>query len=247
MLAMTVDAPVAALPTTADSGIIAERPWLTLGVTGYRSARLGHDNLPAITAHIAQTPDAIARAAATLTPVPRLRLVSSLADGGDTIVALQAVALGWQLLAALPLPRATYRADFATANDVAAYEHLLASAEAVFELPGQHSSAELATPHDRAGAYECAGRVVLDQCDVLIAVWDRDPVVRRGGTAQIVAEAVVRDIPVIHIDPLESRPPALLWDGLTDHDLGHQTVETVPKAGLEALPTLFGALLPPQL
>ena len=67
----------------------------------------------------------------------------------------------------------------------------------------------------------------------------------RGGTGQIVAEAVARDIPVIRIDPQGQTEPVLLWDGLTEHDLGQQDIETVPRGRLEALPDLIGQLIAP--
>jgi hypothetical protein len=84
---------------------------------------------------------------------------------------------------------------------------------------------------------------VLAQADILVAVWDGGPAQGRGGTAQIVAEAVARDIPVIQIDPQGQSAPSLLWDGLTEHDLGQQDVDTVPRGSLDDLAALIRQLL----
>ena len=59
---------------------------------------------------------------------------------------------------------------------------------------------------DRKRAYEQVGRHVVDHCDVLIAVWDGKPSRGRGGTAEIVAYARERKLPLIIVssdDPVE--------------------------------------------
>ena len=167
-----------------------------------------------------------------------MRLITSLADGADTIAAHEAVALGWALDAVLPFSRAEYLSDFADHQARTDHESLLGSAHVVFELDGDR-----AIDGGSAIAYERAGRVVLAQSDILIAVWDGDPVRGRGGAAQIVGEAVLAGIPVVVIDPAKPDLPRLFWDGLEDHDLGQQSVETVPTGDLSALPALVCTLL----
>lgn len=212
-------------------------PYLTVGVTGHRLDRLGAANSDTIIPMVDEVLAAIRAATSTLAVPPVLRLLSALADGADTIVADCAVATGWELATVLPFNRADYLADFPEPEHKAAHERLLAASRAVYELPGEH------TPAGAPAAYERAGRIMLGQCDLLLAIWDHGPVLGRGGTAQIVAEAVLRDIPVVHIDPTGQQPPMVLWDGLTEHDLGQQTVETVPRAGLDEIPKLLRALL----
>ena len=211
---------------------------LTIGVTGHRAERLGQANLAAVAARVDQVLGDIERAANALAFPVKLQIMTSLADGGDMIVARQALARGWAVLSVLPFNHEAYRADFKQADDLAAYAHLLSASQTVFALPGEHS------PSGMELAYERAGRVILGQCDILTAIWDHAPVRGRGGTAQIAAEAVARDIPVIHIDPAADEP-ALLWDGLIAHDLGQQSIETVARAGLDALPALLHTLLAP--
>ena len=65
------------------------------------------------------------------------------------------------------------------------FDLLLGRASAVVELDGARE------PPGREGEwYEAAGRLMLGHSDVLIAIWDGQPAAGRGGTAEIVAEAV---------------------------------------------------------
>lgn len=215
-----------------------QRDILTIGVTGHRPERLGLDRLPAIDATVAAVLDAVATAARGVAGDVELRVVSALAEGADCMTADLALARGWTLDSVLPFGRDDYAADFTRAPALSAYRARLEASRAVFELPG--TRAVDSDPH----AYERAGRVVLAQCDILLAIWDRGPLQGRGGTGQIVAEAVIDDVPVILIDPAGAGPPCLLWDGLEEHDLGQQTLETVPRSGLEdALPRVARALI----
>lgn len=59
-------------------------------------------------------------------------------------------------------------------------------------------------PH-KDWAYFSAGKLVVDQCDVLIAVWDREPARGIGGTGDIVAYASSR-VPTILIYPTDQQP-----------------------------------------
>ena len=208
---------------------------LGVGVTGHRLGRLDGVDLDALRVTLGDVLRSLSDAAS----VP-MRLITSLADGADSIAAGEALALGWTLDAVLPLSRVDYLADFTEAEARADHETLLARAHAIFELDGDRS-----VEGGSAIAYERAGRVVLAQSDILIAVWDSGPVRGRGGAAQIVAEAVLAGIPVIHIDPAGAHAPRLLWDGLEEHDLGQQTVDTVARGDLSALPVLVRGLLDP--
>jgi len=210
---------------------------LSVGVTGHRPERLGRANLAKVTEQIGEVLDAVAAAAREQGEGINLRIVSALAQGADAIAADAARARGWSLDCVLPFGRDDYAADFPEADDEAAFRGRLAGAGAVFELPGGRAA------RSDPRAYERSGRVVLAQSDILLAVWDRGPLQGRGGTGQIVAEAVVEDVPVILIDPGGANPPTLLWDGLQDHDLGQQTLDTVPRSDLSALPRVARALI----
>jgi hypothetical protein len=153
---------------------------------------------------------------------PELTLVSSLADGADTIAAKAALALGYAVDAPLPFAAADYEKDFSA---VAVDEHtpaplqefraLVKNARSVLPLPGQRGSA--ADTEEQGGlkqnrAYEAVGFTVLSQADILLAVWDGKPPRGRGGTAQMVAEAVRQRIPIIHVDANGESEPRILGD-----------------------------------
>jgi hypothetical protein len=216
--------------------LLTPQQTLGIGVTGHRLARLGDIDLAALNAAIADIFGAIAAATPAGT-VETTRVITGLAEGADMIAAHAALSKAWQLDAVLPFPRDEFARDFAEGGERSEYHAALAAAAAVFELPGNR--------HHETAAYERVGRVVLAQSDLLIAVWDGGAGRGRGGAAQIVAEAVLAGIPVIHIDPAGARPPRLLWDRLEEHDLGQQTVDTVPHGGLERLPELLAHLLLP--
>jgi hypothetical protein len=217
----------------ASPGAEPMRGALGIGVTGHRLERLDGVDLEALRASLRAVLEQIAAG-----QPDKMRLVTSLADGADSIAAEEALGLGWTLDAVLPLHREDYLRDFEDPTARADHETLLTRAANIFELDGDRS-----VEGGSAIAYERAGRVVLAQSDILIAVWDGGPVRGRGGAAQIVSEAVLAGIPVIHLHPAHAHPPRLLWDGLEEHDLGQQTVETVAVGDLSALGALVRGLL----
>lgn len=227
-------------PRTADDaiGLDRNRPVLNVGVTGHRLDRLGMDRVDAVRATMI---DAMARieqaVAVSRSGNSVLRLVTALAEGADSIAADVAVARGWMLDTVLPFARDEYARDYASEPARAAFTAQLAASHAIFELPGARDAA------GDGPAYERAGRILLSQSDILIAVWDGDVARGRGGAAQVVAEAVLQDIPVIHIDPAGDGAPVLLWEGLIDHDLGQQTIDTVPRGAIVALGGLIADLV----
>ncbi|HEV2078733.1 MAG TPA: hypothetical protein VGR19_02385, partial [Allosphingosinicella sp.] len=88
--------------------------------------------------------------------------------------------------------------------------------------------------------------VTLDQSDLLLAIWDGDSAKGRGGTAQIVSEAVAQRIPVLHIHPSGREAPQLLWSGLEDSDLDQLLLDNVPRMPAEeALEGVVHALTAP--
>ncbi len=221
---------------------------LAVGVTGHREANLaGIDRVglrSAVDAALAQIEAALQVVARQHAEVfdaapPRLRLVSALADGADSLVAHAALDAGWRLDACLPFARDEYAADFGVVQ-LADFEALLTRASAVFELPARRDDAE--------AAYEAAGRLILDQSDLLVALWDGHPNRGRGGTSRVVAEAVARQVPVLHIHAGGAEPPQLLWSGLGVAEMEQPTVDTVPRAAVaEMLPKVVAALTePPQ-
>ena len=190
---------------------------LHIGVTGHRDLAAGA--IPAITRSVADILDAIRLRVATryarapkglFTPCPPiLRCLSPLAEGADRIVARQALELGYELQSPMPFPRQEYEKDFKEDTSKQEFRELLEKATAVLELDGTHAAAD--------DAYLAVGRIVLEQSDFLIAVWDGAEAKGRGGTAQIVEEAQSRGIPVFVVNPADPAAVTFLTGDASDH------------------------------
>lgn len=227
---------------------------LALGITGHRSARLHIADTEAlretVTGLLVGVRTALDGVAALhplhfATTTPKLRLVSALADGADTIAAEAALSTGWRLDACLPFARDEYASDFAEGEHRERFEKLLHQSSATFALAGARADAD--------AAYEAVGKVMLDQVDVLLALWDGDVSRGRGGTARVVAEAIARHIPVIHVSTqpdsavgVTGSAPILYWSGLNDVELEQPTIDNVPRADVAiALASVVAALCAP--
>ena len=117
-----------------------------------------------------------------------LRLISALAEGGDQLVAEEALALGIELMVPLPMPQADYERDFDRAGARERFHALMARAQ-VRTLPlAPGNTAE--SLHQRGPArnrqYAQLGMFVSSHCQVLLALWDGKPSDATGGTAQVV-------------------------------------------------------------
>ncbi|HWL52174.1 MAG TPA: hypothetical protein VNQ90_07055 [Chthoniobacteraceae bacterium] len=183
---------------------------LNIGITGHRHPRLPVEQTPEIARAIREIVTAVAGLAPELAidaglerveGAGALRLVTSLAEGADRIAAHVALELGVEIQAPLPFSRGEYERDFETPESRAEYRELLAAATAVLELDGRRD--------DEATAYLHAGRVMLEQSDLLLAVMDDDRTRKRGGTAHIVSDALAKGIPVIRIRPHQPADPDL--------------------------------------
>jgi hypothetical protein len=235
--------------TTSTQANLKPHLWLAVGITGHRMDRLCAVDLPALEAAIAALLALVQTSASAVaarhaidfaTPRANLRLVSALAEGADTITAEAALKAGWRLDACLPFARDEYAHDFADYESREKFETLLAAATSTFALAGDRANADV--------AYEAVGRVVLDQSDILLALWDGDAGRGRGGTARVVAEAVSRHIPVLHIDISGRHAPLLLWSGLTDIEIEAPNIDNVPRAdaGSTLAPVVAALCMPPE-
>ena len=168
------------------------------------------------------------------------RLVSPLAAGADQVAAEAALAAGYTLQVLLPLPEGEYRKDF-SGEELERFEALLGQAERVFELPLQ--------PHDRDEGYELVGRATVAHCDILMAIWDGERARGAGGTADIVALALRRGIPVLHLPVDGKHTPRILWTGYGDF-IDAMDMDSIPSrvADKETLAELIDELIgPPQM
>ena len=139
----------------------------TIGITGHRA-------LPPDIARYAR--DEIHRVLLRFRPDDLVGL-SCLADGADTIFAEAVREVGGRLV--VVVPAAAYR-DGLPADHHPTYDRLLAAATAVRRLPYRDSTPE---------AHMAASRLIVDEADELVAVWDGLPARGFGGTADVVAYA----------------------------------------------------------
>lgn len=164
---------------------------------------------------------------------------------------------------ALPADRAD--AEALLAGAAPADSAVLARAEAIagwygqarlFELAEQDPViaplflAQLADPADAALAQSCtaaisdraalAGRVMIEQSDILIAVWDGIAHDLAGGTGHTIAAALEQGTPVIWIDPAR----AAEWRLLTTPELLHARRFALPATDEQLVAVVSAALRP---
>ena len=120
-------------------------------------------------------------------PHAPLMVLSALAEGGDQLVAEEALIAGARVIAPLPLPRAMYAQDFSDSGR-AAFDDLCGRVE-VLQLPLLPGStpADVAARGDaRNRQYAQAGTFIAGHCHILLALWDGRESNLLGGTAQVV-------------------------------------------------------------
>jgi hypothetical protein len=115
--------------------------------------------------------------------------ISNLADGADQLFAQAVLDAGGQLDVIIPAAR--YR-DGLPESSHATYDALLSRASSVHRLDRIESTED---------AHMEASKAMLDRAERLFAVWDGKPARGYGGTADVVAEARNRGIPVTVIWP----------------------------------------------
>jgi hypothetical protein len=216
---------------------------LRIGVTGHRPdpSKRAEPDIPTARAEVAQVLKIIRDAVSDVADVSanlfatviqggskkvdrRLRVISALASGVDQWVADEGVKLGFELHCPLPFARDEYRKDFAVPEDAAEFDRLLSLATAVMELDGRVESVHGIRQPD-SHSYEAVGRAVLNQTDLLIAIWDEKPSHGFGGTGSVVREALGRGIPVIVI-PWESPTTWKIFGEIKSGFLNGDTVLT---------------------
>jgi hypothetical protein len=144
-----------------------------------------------------------------------LRLISALAEGGDQLVAEEALALGVDLVVPLPMPQAEYERDFASAPALAHFRELLARGRVrVLPLaPGLRAEDIAVRGEQRDRQYAQLGMFISSHCQVLLALWDGRPSEATGGTAQVVEFHLRNLMPSLDVSQVA---PNLLADDESD-------------------------------
>lgn len=118
--------------------------------------------------------------------------VSCLADGPDTLFAQAVLRFGGSLVVVVPARK--YRESL-PAEHHSVYDELLTAASEVIALDREDSDSE---------AHQAGSVRMLDNADELLAVWDGKPARGYGGTADVVAAARRRGMPVTVVWPAEA-------------------------------------------
>jgi len=116
---------------------------------------------------------------------------TSLAAGADQLFARCVLEQHGTLVAVIPFPG--YELKFSAEAERTEYDRLLsqAASKEVLEAP----------PSDEEG-YLRAGQRVVNETNLMLAVWEGKPSAGLGGTADIVAYAIGRGRPLVHLNPL---------------------------------------------
>jgi hypothetical protein len=146
----------------------------------------GHRGLPGQTQKLV---DAALREVLVPHTGPELVGVSCLAGGPDQLFARAVLDLGGVLEVVVP---AEHHRDGLERQERDGYDELLATAGRIDRLPFVESTPE---------APLAAGQTIVDRCDLLIAVWDGQSSRGLGGTADTVAYARDRRVPVTVVWP----------------------------------------------
>jgi hypothetical protein len=154
-----------------------------------RIAISGHRGLPRQTELLVET---ALREALQRCPPEDLTGISCIADGADALFANAVLSLGGRLEVVVPAEE--YR-DGLPAEHHSAYDKLIHAAAAVHRLPFRESTSE---------AHMAASDGMLELADELFAVWDGLPARGYGGTADVVAAARRRGLPVRVIWPVHA-------------------------------------------
>ena len=129
----------------------------------------------------------------------RFVILSPLAEGADRLVATEVLKFhNTSLRVVLPLEIEDYCKDFTSPTSLAEFQNLLEQADQVKVLP---------SVDNRNLAYEAVGRYVVDNCDLMIALWDGCKTHnKQGGTAEIVAYAKNKQKPICWINSENPEP-----------------------------------------
>jgi hypothetical protein len=220
---------------------------LRVGVTGHRQLADEATVAAAIERLLEHIDQALSSApwdpqASPSAPMPLHWLViSPLAKGADRIVARLVLRRPCsRLRVVVPLSLDEYRKDFDTAEDLAEFEELLQFDPDPIQLGSTEFVAEgTAKPEARNAAYFGVGRKIVDECELLIAVWDGQVAAGHGGTGEIVQYALDQGRPVLWINPQDPGREAVLLRP-TSHP--KQAAGPLPDCAAERLPATAKAL-----
>jgi hypothetical protein len=120
----------------------------------------------------------------------RTRAVLALAEGGDQ--EFMEAALGLSVPVDIVLPCALYEDTFKGNAAKAKYRALLARSAKIVTLDFVEPSED---------AFLAAGKYVVDNCDLLVTLWNGKAAAGKGGTGDVVEYARAKGKPIFHVHP----------------------------------------------
>ena len=172
-----------------------------------------------------------------------LVVLSALAEGGDQLVAREALVAGARLIAPLPLTPESYIEDFIHSESRVAFTELCQRAEVVqLPLVRGNTPATIAVPGEaRDRQYAQAGVYVASHSHILLTLWDGRDSDLLGGTAQVVRYALHGVMPGL----IERRRGArATLDSIDESIVYHIVCSRMDSNGASAAP--LAALTPLQ-
>lgn len=201
-------------PATNTGRLTAPRARLAfrVGIVGHRPKRLGNANFAELQSVLRELLAHIRKSVAGFAEGPNgefyergapiLRAISPLAEGTDRMFADAALELGFELCCPMPFAQEVYEQDFAgpgseEENSLDRFRTILHRAKEGAGLTTFELNVDVPKPED---PYGDAGRIVLNQSDILIVVWDGEPAAGIGSTVYTLEEALRENVPVVVVD-----------------------------------------------
>jgi hypothetical protein len=157
---------------------------LVIAITGHRD--LHPDDIPALQAKIQEILENLKQ---KHTPTPLL-LCSGLAEGADRVAARAAQAASVPYVAVIPMPEHLYRGEFTGEASLVEFETLFkdAARRLVLPLAAGATLEQVADPGPARGLqHDRLGQFLVNNSQILIAVWDKRRNQKPGGASAVVA------------------------------------------------------------
>jgi hypothetical protein len=169
-------------------------------------------------------------------PDAPLRLVSSLSGGADLLVTEEALDLGVECIAVLPLPVELYRKDFDDPDELQRFELALARCTQCMGCAIKVGATleDIAQPGPaRTAQYAAAGEIIAAVSFILLALWDGNVAMNAAGTARTVEFRFARrawldDASSAHQELLPNLPPDLVYHIVTSRRRGTLATGLMP-------------------
>ena len=141
---------------------------------------------------------------------PRFHLINPLAEGADQLAAEVARDLpyNFRLFCPIPFPVAEYKRRFASDDGRERFNALVA--DAAFESTIIELDCRADTPRHRQEGYRAAADMLLENSDILLALFDPERAGEIGGSIETARFAVQMQLPVIHLNTRDPDSISLL-------------------------------------